>query len=228
MAATGAVSDGAGSALDSAAERARVYRRLRRRNLVVGLLRWAVPGLGVVVAGLLIAQIYLANLAQEFGVGGVRFDRESLIVDTPRFSGVMADGTRYSVAADTAVARLDNAEVIDMTTASIVTRRDDGYEMRAWSDTALLDLTVEQVTMPGVMTTLDSDGISGEIEGATVDWPTQTLTSTGRAAFVYPDGATVTGDTVVYDAEQGTWLFTNAVYTAPGDGGVEGEADDDE
>lgn len=212
------------SSLDSAGERARIYRRLGRRNLVVGLLRWAVPGLGVVVAGVLLTQIYLANMAQDFGVGGVRFDRESLIVDTPRFSGVMADGTRYSVAAETAVTRLDNAEVIDMTTASIVTRRDDGYEMRAWSDTALLDLATEQVTMPGLMTTLDSDGISGEIEGATVDWPTQTLTSTGRAVFLYPDGATITGDTVTYNAEEGMWRFTNAVYTAPG---AEEEGDGD-
>ena len=61
--------------LANPAVRAGLYKRLLRRNRVVGVLRVLVPVLGVAVLSLLVIQIVIANAARDFGVSGIRIER---------------------------------------------------------------------------------------------------------------------------------------------------------
>src|SRR5690606_11660392 len=99
--------------------RALTYRRLARRNRIVGTLRWAVPALGVLVFVGLFAQIFLGQLAGRLGAAGVSIDRGMLVVDTPRFAGVLTTGAAYTLTADEARVAIDRPNLIALTGALV-------------------------------------------------------------------------------------------------------------
>ena len=51
--------------------RSRQYRRLLRRNRVVGVLRFAVPAAGLVLFVALIVQITISSFAGRYGIGKI-------------------------------------------------------------------------------------------------------------------------------------------------------------
>lgn len=203
--------------------RARLYARLNRRNRVVALLRFAVPGAGIALAGFLIFQIILSNLADNFGLGGIRVDRDQLVLDTPSYSGIMSDGTTYEVVAKAARASIDATDVINLDIATIVTEQTDGYTMTANADFARLFLTDQQVIVEGLMVTRDSNGVDGRLNDSVIDWPTQKLTTNGEVRFDFEDGAAIEAQSLVYNAKRKVWDFRGVRYTVPGDGGLQNE-----
>ncbi len=203
--------------------RARLYARLNRRNRIIAFLRIAVPGAGIALAGLLIFQIVLSNLADNFGLGGIRLDRDQLVLDTPSYSGIMSDGTTYEVVAEAARASIDATDVINLDIATIVTEQTDGYTMTANADFARLFLTEQQVIVEGLMVTTDSNGVDGRLYDSVIDWPTQKLTSNGDVRFDFEDGAAIEAKSLVYNAKRQVWDFRGVRYTVPGDGGLEVE-----
>ncbi len=203
--------------------RAHLYARLNRRNLFVAILRIAVPAAGVALAGLLIFQIILSNLADNFGIGGIRLDRDQLVLDTPSYSGIMPDGTTYEVMAETARAGIEATDIINLDTATIVTEQTDGYTMTANADFARLFLTEQQVIVEGLMVTRDSNGVNGRLLDSVIDWPTQKLTSNGDVRFEFKDGAAIEAESLVYNAKRQVWDFKGVRYTVPGDGGLQSE-----
>ncbi len=196
-----------------------LYRRIRRRNVVVGLLRLAVPGFGVVLAGGLIFQIVLANWAEDFALNAIRIERDQVVIDAPRYAGVMSDGTRYEIEAQTARAQINATDIINLETATIVIKQSDGYDMTANAPEAQLRLSDQQVIVNSLMRTRDSNGVRGELTNSVIDWPTQTLKTTGPVRLEFKDGAVIEAQGLVYDAGAGSWDFTGVRYTVPGDNG---------
>lgn len=203
--------------------RARLYDSLGRRNRIVAVLRIAVPGAGIALAGVLIAQITLSNLADNFAIGGIRLDRDQLVLDTPSYSGIMSDGTTYEVVAEAARADIDATDVINLDIATIVTEQTDGYTMTANADFARLFLTEQQVIVEGLMVTTDSNGVDGRLHDSVIDWPTQKLTTNGDVRFEFEDGAAIEAKSLVYNAKRQVWDFRGVRYTVPGDGGLDVE-----
>src|SRR4051794_13697987 len=99
---------------DTLDQRAALLERLNGRNRLIGVLRIAVPGAGILAFLFLAGQIYIANTLHQYGVSGIRVDRGNLVVETPQYSGIGADGSRYVVSAHQARAPIDNPNVIDM------------------------------------------------------------------------------------------------------------------
>ena len=64
-------------------QRSAILSRLVLRNRFVTVLRFAVPALGVAAFVLLMGQIWLSNIARQYGVSGIRIDRGNLVVETP-------------------------------------------------------------------------------------------------------------------------------------------------
>jgi hypothetical protein len=56
-------------------QRAAILSGLLWRNRLVGVLRVAVPALGVAAFLILIGQMWLTSLARQYGVSGIRIDR---------------------------------------------------------------------------------------------------------------------------------------------------------
>jgi lipopolysaccharide export system protein LptC len=112
--------------LHHADNRVAMYKRLARRNALVALLRIGVPFFGVLLLLFLIIQIMIANVTEQYGVSGVILERDALVIETPSYSGTMANGTEYSVTADKATALLSNTSVLDLTNAVLELVRPGG------------------------------------------------------------------------------------------------------
>ncbi|MCB1518631.1 MAG: hypothetical protein KDJ19_13580 [Hyphomicrobiaceae bacterium] len=199
----------------SAASRGRLYSRLLWRNRLIGFLRWAVPLLGLALAGFLIGSIIIANLAKDYGIKRLRLEDDKIVVDTPEYSGVMSDGTTYSVVAEAAKIQIDDTDIIDLETATIKTEDKRDYSLTARSDFAVLDLKEQTVTVPDLMRTVDSDGVRGWLHQALIEWRDQTLTSSGDVRFKFPDGGDINAASLKYDADKDIWNFRQAVYRTP-------------
>ena len=81
-------------ALAGAERRAAILDQLAWRNRIVALLRIAVPAIGLLAFLALIGQIVVAGMMSKYGIAGIRIDRGNLVVESPRYSGAGADGSR--------------------------------------------------------------------------------------------------------------------------------------
>ena len=124
----------AGDDLADPAVRAAVFMRLTRRNRVIDVLRIVVPLIGALLLGVLIAGIVIGNLAREYGVSGVRFERDRLLIETPRYEGVTENGTRYRVVAETASALISRADLSTSARPRLEIIRPDGVCFTATAD----------------------------------------------------------------------------------------------
>src|ERR1051325_6342177 len=111
--------------------RARVYAGLEQRNRLVGILRIGLPALGLLVLAGLVLQILVASLLDQFGISNVRIDRENLVVDTPSYSSMTADGTMYSVASQSAQAALGDTDLLHLNKAALTVTKPDGSWLKA-------------------------------------------------------------------------------------------------
>ena len=201
-----------------AVRRARLFKRLTWRNRLVGFLRLGVPGTGLLVAGFLIFQIVLTNLARDYNISGLSVDKGQVVIDAPRYGGSLPDGSRYEVVAQVARVRVDAADLFDLEGVRITITQPDGYEMAASADRAVLDLSNRFVLIREIMHTKDSKNVTGELHDTLIDWTGQTLTARGPVQFDFADGARVQGQSLIFEGANSKWEFTGAVYTVPGDG----------
>ncbi|MCF6301704.1 MAG: hypothetical protein L3J13_00600 [Devosiaceae bacterium] len=205
---------------DSISWRQLQYEKLNRRNTVISVLRWAVPGIGLLVAGFLIFQIILTNLANDYGISGLRIEQDQVVIDKPRYGGITEAGTRYNIEAEVARVQTSASNIVELEQATITIEQSDGYQMVARASNARLDLTKQTITIPGILNSTDSKGVRGVFLDSTIDWTTQTLNTRGAVTLEFEDGAIINAQSLVYDARTSNWDFTKAVYVVAGDGGV--------
>lgn len=199
----------------AAAAQSGVYRGLRRRNRIVGVLRYAVPALGALVLVALATQIYLASFSGRFGVGQVTITPDSITIDAPEYVGVLEDGSLYRVWAANARAETSNTDLVDLTEARLTLDRIDGVQLQVDAATAFLDTGRDLTMVPGLADVADSTGTVGTLYDSVFDWQTRQLTTRGPVAIDYADGSTVRAEGLVYDAEAIIWTFSRSVVTLP-------------
>jgi hypothetical protein len=129
-------------------QRAAMLGRITTRNRVVTALRVVVPALGLAAFAVLAGQIYIANLARQYGVSGIRIDRGSVVVEAPKYSGTGGDGSRYQVTAREARTPLDRSHMIEMTDATLELLRSPGTSYFARAATATMNSANETVWRP--------------------------------------------------------------------------------
>ncbi len=199
----------------TADQRLSIYRGLLWRNRLIGVLRIAVPGLSALIFIVLIAQIYISNLGQQFGISNITIDREAVTVETPQYAGVLGDGSTYRVSAEAARAATGQFDQVDLTGASVILNRIDGVDMTADAALARLNVAEELVLVPGETRVGNSLGASGTLHDSIIDYPAQILESRGGVAFTFPDGMQLEARTMRYDATKQVWQFTGAHLTIP-------------
>lgn len=204
---------------DSAKNGQKLYHKLERHNKIVGFLRLAVPVFGILLAAGLIIEIVLSNWADDFALKSIRFDHNQVIVDAPRYSGAMSNGTNYEIVAKSARAQINATNIINLETATITIREKANYEMVANAPEAQLRLNEQKVIINSLMHTSDSNGVRGQLTNSVIDWSTQTLTTSGPVRLEFRDGAILAAQSLVYSAKTGEWDFTGVRYTLPADNG---------
>ena len=193
--------------------RERIYRAFDRRNRLIGWLRIGVPMLGVLVLGSLLVQIVIANMARDMGISGIRIARDALVIDSPEYSGVMANGTQYSIVADAASTALGGQEEIALDNAKLDLVRTDGYRLQARAKAAQFSLADQIVQVDDVMIVTDNHDMEAKLLNSTIDWTAQTLVAKDNVNVVFGDGSILTGSSLRYDAGAQTWDF-NFIPTA--------------
>lgn len=196
-------------------QRAAILGSLILRNRLVGGLRIIVPAIGVLALLALVGQIYIANLARQYGVSGIRIDRGEIVVEAPKYSGTGTDGSRYLVSAREARTPIDRTSLIEMTDATLELLKADGLSYFGQSATATMDTLTDEVTVPGLVTVTGSDGLEGTLNDVFVENSKELLTSNGPVDLLLPDGTTIVADTMVHDGKVQIWTFTRATVVVP-------------
>lgn len=199
---------------DSFEQRADILGGLIVRNRVVGVLRFVVPGLGLAAFLLLGAQIYMGNLARQYGVAGIRIERGTVVVEAPQYAGTGGNGTRYLATAKEARTPLMGGHEIDMSDATLELLGADGVTYFTTAPTAHMDTRSETITAPGRIDVTGSDGLVGTMHDVDVNVNADRLTSKGAAHFVMADGTIIEGADMVRVGD--IWTFTRASVTVPG------------
>jgi hypothetical protein len=203
------------STQDDPARRVARYQSLTARNRGVGILRVAVPALGVLVLLAMIGQIYLSSLASRFGIENISITPERILVDAPQYSGLLADGSAYRVWAENAEAATAAPDQIHLRNAGFSLVRGNGVTMQANAAEAVLDTTEQRVLVEGEAQVEDSAGISGTMLDSIIDLQAQTITSEGPVSIDYPDGTTLRAKGLHYDTQNLIWTFTGSTVTLP-------------
>lgn len=202
-------------------DREQIYRALGRRNGFIALLRIMVPLFGVAVLFVLLFQIIVANLASGLNISGVRIEKDTLVIDAPEYSGVMANGTRYKIVADAAAAAISGRDLVDLSNASVDLLRTDGYRMLAYATKAQFKIAEQKVDVADLMSVSDSHGMNAKLLNATIDWVAQTLVARDNVYVTFADGSVLTGASLVYDAGQEIWEFGSVKLVVSNSGDAE-------
>ena len=163
----------------------------------------------------LAGQIYLANLARQYGVSGIRIDRGTLVVETPRYTGT-SGSARYVVSAQEARNPLDRSNEITMTDVTLELVQSSGASYFARADEASVDTRTELVTAPGVVTLTGSDGLEGTLTDVVSDSANDVITSNGAVDLLLSDGTTIVAETMLHEGGKKLWTFTRATVVVPG------------
>ena len=203
-----------------AATRSRIYSQLEQRNRLVTILRIGLPVMGLLVLGGLVLQIVLATLLDQFGISNLRIDRDNLVVETPSYSSMTADGTMYSVASDDARAALGDTDMLHLTGAKLTVTKPNGSWMKADAETADMRLSEQSVYVAGGMGIADSRGTEGIIHGVHANLVSGSMVSDGRANIRYHNGTTLDAETMAYDGKRQLWQFNRVTLVVPGTPGA--------
>ena len=200
---------------ENTAQRGAIYASLRARNRFIAVLRIALPVLGALVFSVFVAQIVIASFVSNFGIGKVSFNGDTVKVDTPSYSGIMADGDVYKVSAEAAETGIKSFNIIELRNALLELTKPDGTRMTARAGAASFETLGQIVTVPGVTEVGDSKGDSGTLARVVVDLAQQTVKATGKVNLSLAGGATVESDGLSYDPKTGIWDFNKATLTVP-------------
>ncbi len=195
---------------DSFDGRTAILRSLVTRNRVVAALRIMVPIAGVAAFAALVGQIYLANLLRDYGVSGIRIDRGSFVVETPRYSGTGSDGARYVVSAREARTPIDHPEEITMTDATLDYVAGGGMKLFASVGSATMNTTTQIVRIPGVADITGDDGLQATLVNVTADMAAGTTRADGQVDIRLSDGTAINASAMEYDGAASRWTFRSA------------------
>ncbi len=117
-------------------EPSRAQKSARRHSLLVRILRWLFPAVGLLILAGMIGLVVLFNLLSGLGATNLMLTSEGLVMDHPELSG--HDGERsYKVTAQRAIQRLSDPRIIDLESirADIVLSKDEGAKIVALKGT---------------------------------------------------------------------------------------------
>lgn len=195
------------SNVSGAAGRTGTFRRLDRRHTAVAALRIAVPIIGILAFAALAAQIYLASFLGGLGVEGLRLERDSLIIDRPEMTGILAGVGRYEFNAGTASTQLSAATGLDLNRLAARLFFDSGETADLTAPGGRFDFGQRLLALAGPMQLVSSDGTAGEVQGAEINMPAQTLSADAGVEFAFPGGSSLAAETMFYDANSGALRF---------------------
>jgi lipopolysaccharide export system protein LptC len=201
---------------ETAEQRRAIYAALTSRNRLVSLLRIGLPAIGAIILAGLLLQLYIGSLVPDFGFANVTIDRDNLVVDTPSYSGVGADGTVYTVGAVSAKAAIGNTDLIHLSGVSFSLKQPTGGTFAAKADAASIKLSDQIVTVTGLTSVEGSNGMTGTVRDAELEVASETMKSAGEVDFTFAGGSTLKAAAMSYDGKGQRWQFSKVTLNLTG------------
>lgn len=202
-------------------QRTRIFANLAVRNRLIEILRFAVPAAGIVILGGLVVRLFFAGMGDDFGFSNISIDRNNLIVDTPSYSSIGTDGSSYMVEAASARSALDRTDIIDLDMAVLTIAKAGGATITAAADAARLETTGQLVTVDGITSLADSEGMIGTVVGVFANMANESMVGRGAVDITFANGATLKAVGMSYSGADSTWSFSRATLTLPSTPGEE-------
>ena len=187
----------------------RVQKAARRHSLLVRILRWVLPGIGILILAGMIGLVVLFNVLNGFGASNVILTKDGLVMDHPKLSG--NDGDRsYQVTARRAIQRLSDPRIIDLESinADIVLGPDEGAEVISLK--GIYNNAAETLRLYEGVQMVWSKGYTVEVSQVDIDLKTGALSSSDPISIQSEKGRLNSGK-VSYDKDNAIVRFTDGV-----------------
>ncbi|MTI05543.1 LPS export ABC transporter periplasmic protein LptC [Roseibium denhamense] len=187
----------------------RAQKSARRHSLLVKVLRWMLPGLGLLILAGMTGLVVLFNVLSGFGASNVILTSEGLVMDHPELSG--HDGDRsYKVTARRAIQRLSDPRIIDLDTirAEIVLSADQSADIIALKGT--YNNAAERLRLFDGIQLEWSEGYTIDLAEVSIDLRNGAL-STDEPISIRSDQGHVVAGKLSYDQDKGLVRFTDGI-----------------
>lgn len=198
-----------------------IHARLARHNRRIGVLRFAVPALALLLLSVPVIQVGVSMVADALPVAGIRLENDTLVIAAPRFEGRTATGTVYKMNAERAESRIGNLDIADLYGLRVDLAGGGGYRAEIEFSTAQWTMSAERLVSNEDVLVTDSTGAAGMLAGVEVDWPGQIITSDGPVRFTFSGGNRLDAATMRHDMGGAIWQFGGVrlqMIPAPDDG----------
>lgn len=196
-------------------QRGALYKRLRQRNRRVAILRVGVPAIGLVVLLSLVGLIVLDNIGAQFGIASLRIDRDNMVVDSPKLTATGPDGAFYDLEAKEARAAITDTNQVLLSDAKLGVRSTDGPSYTAVLAEGQLEVSSQQLTVPGQVDLSGSDGMTGTLHQVIADFLNKSMRADNGVVITLGDGSVIEADTMQYDGQTRVWQFQRVKLTLP-------------
>eukprot|EP01035_Chromulina_nebulosa_P011010 gene11010-14738_t len=149
-------------------------------------------------------------MTQQYGVSGIRIDRGNLVVETPQYSGMGTDGSRYLVKAREARTPLGVSGRIDMIDAMLDYTRPGHSAFHVRGATASVDTARQYVTVPGVARLNSDDGMHGTLTEVRSDLKAEITRAEGPIDITFTDGTHLEAADLLYEGKLSYWTFNRS------------------
>jgi hypothetical protein len=136
-------------------------------------------------------------------------------VETPQYSEIGTDGTRYLVVAHDARTPLLSPGVIEMTDPKLSMMRPGRSPLHASGATATVMTDDHVAIVPGLVSVTSDDGLFGTLHDVHSDMRRQVTTARGPIDMTFPDGSNLKADGMHVDGSTNLWTFSNATLVVP-------------
>lgn len=187
----------------------RVQRAARRHSLLVRLLRWVFPAIGLLILAGMTGLVILFNVLSGFGAANMMLTSDGLVMDHPELSG--HDGDRsYKVTARRAIQRLSDPRIIDLETirADIVLGKDETAEIIALKGT--YDNAAETLRLYEGIQIEWSEGYTVDLSVVDVNLKNGAM-KTSEPVLIRSDQGHVQSGNLSYDKENGLVRFSDGI-----------------
>ncbi|MEP3046795.1 MAG: LPS export ABC transporter periplasmic protein LptC [Roseibium sp.] len=187
----------------------RVQRAARRHSLLVRVLRWLLPAIGMLILAGMTGLVVLFNVLNGFGAANVILTSDGLVMDHPKLSG--HDGDRsYQVTARRAIQRLSDPRLIDLESIHAEIVLGPGEDADVISLKGIYNNALETLRLYEGVQLEWSKGYTVEVNEVDIDLNTGALSSSDPISISSEQGQLNSGK-VTYDKDKAIVRFTDGV-----------------
>ncbi|MBO9457834.1 MULTISPECIES: LPS export ABC transporter periplasmic protein LptC [Stappiaceae] len=187
----------------------RAQRAARRHSLMVRIMRWLFPGVGLLILAVMVGLVVLFNVLSGLGATNMMLTSEGLVMDHPELSG--HDGDRsYRVTAYRAIQRLSDPRVIDLETirADITLSKDQSAQIVALKGT--YNNATESLRLYEGIQLEWSEGYTVDLSEVEIDLSNGAL-KTSQVVSIRSDQGRVVAGKLDYDKAKGIVRFSDGI-----------------